>query len=233
MVAQPTGIQLPVDFPEASYNQIAIYVGPSQPRFAIAYRHYAGAWNAVGFRFKAAAEADDGFSASLSANSSVEHRYHQELLLFQFFSNAVAVLDSCAYALHAIGNMLEPLQFLLTGPSLRAADFRRVVKQFRCDFPSEPVSAALKAMDAHAIASELRDIRNILSHRVASTRAYTLSTGPGPDPPAVWNVDHLEPSSGLRALAVDAQITGRYRAWLSQELTALFPHIEAFVKGRL
>jgi hypothetical protein len=104
MVANTVGIQMPADFPLAAYNDIHAHIAPLQPRFPDAYRHYGGAWNAVEIRFRSTAEADDVFQLSLNDPSSVEQRFRQEVALFQFFTNSVSVLDSCAYALHALGN---------------------------------------------------------------------------------------------------------------------------------
>ncbi len=96
MVANTVGIQMPADFPLAAYNDIHAHIAPLQPRFPDAYRHNGGAWNAVAIRFRSAAEADDVFQSSLSDPSSVEQRFRQEVALFQFFTNSVSVLDSCA-----------------------------------------------------------------------------------------------------------------------------------------
>jgi hypothetical protein len=126
MVANTVGIQMPADFPLAVYNDIVAHVVPLQPRFPDAYRHNAGAWNAVAIRFRSAAEADDAFQSSLNEPNSIDQRFRQEAALFQFFTNSVSLLDSCAYALHSLGNMVDAAAFPLTGPSLRTADFRGV-----------------------------------------------------------------------------------------------------------
>jgi hypothetical protein len=232
MVANTIGIQMPPDFPEAVYNEIAAHIGPFQPRVSAAYRHYAGAWSAIAIRFRSAAEADDVFQSTLNEPTSVEQRFRQEVALFQFFTNAVSVLDSCAYALHAIANMIDPAAFPLTGRSLRTADFQGVTESFEQQFPADSLAIALVSTNADPLATELRDLRNILIHRVASTRSYVLSTA-GPDPPVRWEIDHLEASSGIQALSIDSPLTARYRSWLSGRLNALFAEINRFVRSRL
>jgi hypothetical protein len=127
---------MPADFPLAAYNDIHAHIAPLQPRFPDAYRHYGGAWNAVAIRFRSTAEADDVFQLSLNDPSSVEQRFRQEVALFQFFTNSVSVLDSCAYALHALGNVTDAAAFLLTGQSLTTAHFRGVANSFEERFPS-------------------------------------------------------------------------------------------------
>jgi hypothetical protein len=233
MVANTVGIQMSADFPEAAYNEIAAHVGPLQPRFSAAYRHHAGAWNAVAIRFRSAAEADDVFQSSLNELTSIEQRFRQEGALFQFFTNSVSVLDSCAYALHALANMIDSPAFPLTSQSLRTEDFRRVARSFEQQYPADSLAVALVSTDADALATELRDLRNILSHRVASTRSYVLSAAPGPNPPVRWELDHMEASSGIQALSIDSQLTARYRSWLAGRLDALFVEINRFVRLRL
>lgn len=143
MVANTVGIEMPADFPLAVYKDIHSEIAPLQPRFPNPYRHYAGAWNAVAIRFRSAAGADDEFQSSLNDSSSVEQRFRQEVTLFEFFTNLVSVLDSCAYALHAIGNMIDAVAFPLSGQSLRAADFRGVAKSFKQQFAADALAAAL------------------------------------------------------------------------------------------
>jgi hypothetical protein len=232
MVAKTFGIQMPADFPLAAYNDINAHIGPLQPRFPDAYRHKAGAWNAVAIRFRSAAEADDVFQSSLNEPSSVEQRFRQEVALFQFFTNAVSVLDSCAYALHALGNMIDPAAFPLTGQNLRTAHFRGVAKSFEERFPADPLTVALVSSNADALATELRDFRNFLTHRVASTRSYVMATS-GPNPPVRWEIGHLEALSGVQAIQIDSQLTGQYRSWLSSRLAVIFAAMNNFVRSHL
>ena len=232
MVANTVGIEMPADFPVAAYNDIAAHNARLQAGFPDPYRHYAGAWNAVAIRFRSAAEADDVFQLSLNEPSSVEQRFRQELALFQFFTNSVSVLDSCAYALHAIGNMIDAAAFQLTGQNLKAADIRGVAKSFKQRFPTDALAAALVSTNADALATELRDVRNFLSHRVASIRSYVMSTT-GPNPPVRWEVGHLEARSGIQALSIDTQLTRRFRSWAAGRLNSLFTAINGFVRSHL
>jgi hypothetical protein len=233
MVANTVGIEMPADFPLATYNDIHAHIAPLQPRFPDAYRHHAGAWNAVAIRFRSAAEADEVFQLSLNEPSSVEQRFRHEVALFQFFTNSVSVLDSCGYALHAIGNMIDAAAFPLTGQSLRGADLRGVAKSFEERFPIDALTVALMSTNADALATELRDLRNVLSHRVASTRSYVMPTKPGPNPPVRWEIDHLEARSGIQALSIDSQLTKRYRSWAAGRLNSLFTAINGFVRSHL
>ena len=200
---------MPSDFPLEAYNGIHAHVGPLQPRFRDAYRHNAGAWNAVAIRFRSAAEADDAFQSSLNEPNSIDQRFRQEAALFQFFTNSVSVLDSCAYALHSLGNMVDAAAFPLTGESLRTADFRGVPNLFEERFPADPLTVALVSTNADPLATELRDFRNFLTHRVASTRSYIMATA-GPNPPVRWEIGHLEALLGVQAIQIASRLTGQY-----------------------
>ena len=232
MVANTIGIHVPADFPLASYNDIHAHIGPLQPRFPDAYRHKAGAWNAVVIRFRSAAEADDAFQSSLNEPNSVEQRFRQEVALFQFFTNSVSVLDSLAYALHALGNMIDAAAFPLTGQSLRTADFRGVANSFDKRFSADALTVALVSTNADALATELRDFRNFLTHRVASTRSYVMATS-GPNPTVRWEIGHLEALSGVQAIQIDSRLTGQYRSWLSTRLAVIFAAMNNFVRSHL
>src|SRR6266536_3334957 len=83
---------------------------------------------------------------------------------------------------------------------------------------------------ADALATELRDLRNVLSHRVASTRSYVMPTKPGPNPPVRWEIDHLEARSGIQVLSIDSQLTKRYRSWAAGRLNSLFTAISGFFR---
>jgi hypothetical protein len=179
-----------------------------------------------------AAEADDAFQSSLNEQSSVEQRFREEVALFQFFTNSVSVLDSYAYALHALGNMIDAAAFPLTGESLRTAHFRGVAKSFEEPFPADPLIVALVSTNADPRATELRDFRNFLTHRVASTRVYFRSTA-GPNPPVRWEIGHLEALSGVQAVQVDRQLTGGYRSLLTGHLDLLLAAINNFVRSHL
>jgi hypothetical protein len=100
------------------------------------------------------------------------------------------------------------------GQSLKTADFRGVAKSFEEWFPADALTVALVATNAEALATELRDFRNFLTHRVASTRSYVLSTA-GPNPPVRWEIGHLEAASGVQAIQIDSQLTGQYRSSLT------------------
>ena len=72
VIAATVGIEVAPEFPVEVYNEIHAKIGPLQPRYVEEFRHYAGAWNAVAFRYRTATEADQGFRDAL-VNTKTPH----------------------------------------------------------------------------------------------------------------------------------------------------------------
>lgn len=228
MIVNSIGIEMPADFPSEEYNRVHARTQALQPRFPDVYAHHAGAWNAVAIRFRAMAESHDVFQSSLKDfTPQPEERFLQETALFHFFSNSMSVLDSFAYAIHALGHMVDPPSFVLTGKALKV-DFRGVVHSFQKQFLTDPFSAELISTEGDSLLVELRDLRNVLTHRVASTRSYISS-----EQIVRWHIGHLEPVSGLQSLVIDSALTPRYRTWIAARLSVLFAELRGFVQSRL
>lgn len=74
---------------------------------------FAGAWNAVAYRFQALVEAGDQFAISLTGDGPhppPEPRYHQEKSLIEFFAAGFDTFESAFYGLFAIGTMVTGLR---------------------------------------------------------------------------------------------------------------------------
>lgn len=224
---------MPPDFPEELYNTHLAQLASVQPQFPIEYRHHAGAWSAVAYRFRAAAEADYVYQETFAEASDAEERFRHEVALFGFFTNSVAVFDSCAYALYAMASIFEAAKFPMTPDRLRKVDFRSVATDFATHFPTEELTKKLSSIQGDLRQAEIRDIRNLLAHRVASTRSYTLSTGSGPNPAPVWYIDLYSPASGMTSFDIDGELTNRYRSFLAKSLEELLLSMATFVKSRL
>lgn len=231
--ALTVGIDLPGDFPLSEYNGVHDKVAPLQPQFTEAFRHYAGAWNAVAFRYRAAAESDDSYKEATAKPSTSLQRYAQEVALFGFFANAIATLDSLAYGAHAIGATMDPLSFALTADTLRHVGLHTAAAHFSRAFPSDPVGTALFGIANDPVHIEMREIRNALSHRSASARAFELSVGTRAPQSERWLVDHLQLKSGIQSIAIDAGTTARHRAWLSRQLLHTVGAMRQFCSAHL
>jgi hypothetical protein len=214
MAVRTVGIEVPPDFPEEAYNDFAEKLAPLQPKHREAYRHYAGGWNAVAYRFTSAAEFDAEFTKSTQTSTSVTERQIQERSLFGFFVFAVAVLDSAAYALHAVAHMIAPANFPLT--DLHRITFSSVTANFGENFASDRIASALQAICDDLEMSRLREIRNVLAHRVSTIRDYHSSSAT-----PTWDLQYHLLSSGLQKIEIDETTTSRSRNALSAQLACL------------
>ena len=230
MKVTTVGIGMPRDFPTRVYNDISARVGPLQPRYADAYRHYAGAWNALAIRFRSAAYADTAFRRELARTQTVLGRNREEEALFRFFGCLQSSLDSLGYGLHAIANIANATSFGLTAPELRAATPTNVATALSKAFPNEPIGPTLRSMLDEPTAVEIHELRNALTHRTATTRSIELSTLPYSGSSSRWQIDHLQLKTGLRALTIDAKATAHYRLWLAKKLQALLSAGLVFTK---
>jgi hypothetical protein len=223
VTARTVGIEVPADFPAAGYNEFAEKIGPLQPKHPKAYRHYAGGWNAVAYRFTSATEYDEEFAKSIGMASSPIERYIQERALFGFFMSAVAVLDGAGYALYAVAHMIRPADFSLADP--HRIKLSSVAEDFNKHFAPERIASALKdSCDNHEM-RQMREIRNVLAHRAATLRDYTSSS-----PTATWDLQYHLPASGAGKVKVDRAITGDMRTALSVQLGVIVDAACAFVR---
>src|SRR6266513_4666319 len=189
MTVNTVGIEVPLDFPTATYNEFHEKISPLQPKHSEAYKHYAGGWNAVAYRFASAADYDREFTRSIQTSTCVTERNIQEHSLFGFFMSGVAVLDSAAYALYAVAYMIAPGKFLLT--ELHRIAFSSVAVSFATHFSADPLASTLKAISENPEMIQLREIRNVLGHRASTTRAF------GPSATGIWELRHHHLSSRL------------------------------------
>lgn len=191
------------------------------------YEHYAGAWNAVAYRFEAAVEAGDDFEASLKSHGSAptpNERYRQDQALAGFFSSGFSVFESVFYALHTIAAFIEPASFSLAtpkarqqvSPTLTSAAYKRV-------FPSDPILGAFEELFADPTYIEWREIRNILTHRTAPGRTMYVGIGDDDAPETEWKLNSI-PLDG-------AMVRGR-RTEVARMLSTLLTAVSAFVSAR-
>ena len=100
VISQTIGIDMPGDFPTIAHNAVNDKLKLCQPRNPKVWSEYAGGWNAIAFRFSAAADADATFTASVKLPvASLEEYQVQEKALFAFFVTGYAAIESFTYAL--------------------------------------------------------------------------------------------------------------------------------------
>ena len=142
--------------------------------------------NAISYRFTAFAEYDDLFTTSISKHGTAppaEERYRQERNLFGFFSNGFSTFESFFYAAFAAAALIQPTRFPIGTPQQqRNITAGSTVAEYRRTFTNASVVQALEDLTKDPSYLQLKEIRNILSHRSAPGRTIHVAFGDEPAP---------------------------------------------------
>lgn len=221
-------VEMPAGFPSAQFDATYALVQSLHPHHAELRLHFVGAWLALSYRYRAMHEYGREFTALIAADGlsvAGQKRYLQERALFGFFGNAFAAFEACFFGLFAIGAILAPANFPLT----TEADQRRVAPDttlaaFRRAFPTDLLVTALEAVADDVEFRNLREIRNVLTHRVAPGRTHYVAVEESLLPPAEWKVFNI---------ALDEHTTNTREKEVSRLLTNLLCAAESFSNTRL
>jgi len=220
------GIDMPAEFPITSYETIHAIIAPPRSTDPL-YQHYAGAWNAIAIRFRAAFEYGDKFVESFKAHGAAplpEERYDQQKVLFNFFNSGFSVFESTFYALYVFGAFLKPNDFpLTTMKNQKDVSPQSTERAYAKSFPKDPILTAFQLLFSDQEYIQWRDYRNILTHRTAPGFIIRLSAGRRPPQPTIWKMNNKP---------FDDSITIDGKKELSRLLTNLLDASEIFVKRK-
>ena len=233
------GIVIPSDFPAAHYEAIIERVrnrNGRNPIDAHVLSQFLGAWNGVAYRFRSCAEHDAVYTESVNRAGvapPVEERYVQERELFGFFVTGLAVIESIAYGLFAVGAMLDAANF----PMLTPSDMRRVSPKFTADkltlaFPSENIAAALNQVLVSQEFIDWSNARNILAHRASPGRLLTSSATFGLQTGNVTNIRDEAVWQDIQ-IQIDNDTTTTRRVWMAKTASDILAAADIFTSGHL
>lgn len=211
------------DFPVGPYEEVHRLVVSRWASHEL-YEHYAGAWNAVAYRFHATVQAGDEFEQSLDAHGSAppsDERYRQDQALANFFSNGFSTFESIFYGLHTIAAFVDPANFSLATPKARQqVSPTQTSATFKRAFPNDPILVVLETLFSDPAYQEWREIRNILVHRTAPGRQMYVGIGSDDAPETEWKLNKIPLDSSM--------VRGR-RIELSRVLNSLLGGVAVFV----
>lgn len=191
------------------------------------YKHYAGAWNALAYRFRAAVDSAEQFATLLrqhGASPAPEARYLQERALFDFYSSGFSVFECTFYALYTFGALLEPNTFSLASErAQQQVSPSRTREAFKRAFPRDPIVATVGALFADPEYQKWREVRNVLTHRTAPGRTVYVSIGQDDTPPTEWKLNNSP---------LDESISADGARELSRLITLLVTAAATFVESR-
>lgn len=215
------------DFPAASYETVHTVVVRARSNDPL-YHHYAGAWNALAYRYSEMADRGDEFTSLLDRFGSTpepSQRYEQERAVFDFFSSAFSVLEATFYALYTFGAFLGQASFnLSTERDQQRVTPTRTKEAVAAAFPTDPIVGALDKLFADPRYQRLREIRNVLTHRAAPGRKIFVSLGDEGEPAVEWKLNNIP---------FDSSLVANSRRDLSELLADLLAAISDFVRRRL
>lgn len=215
------GLEMPEDFDAVPYEAIHSRVVAWKDTCPDAYAQYAGAWNAVAYRFMSCAEHDAAFTKSIQQGGDAPpppERYIQERELFSFFVTGLIVIESFCFGLFAIASMVDSENFpIKTAKDLRFINLQHTVIQFTKAFPEEGIAITLRKTLGDDTYKEWKEIRNILAHRAAPGRTIYVPTRRSA-PAALWKV----------GIQLDENTTFSRRKWLATIMDSLLRETDNF-----
>ena len=219
---------MPSDFPIDLYEAVHIRVNKKKTIYPDTWSQYAGAWNAVAYRFLACADYDQAFTESIQRAGNAPpptERYNQERALFGFFVTGLSVIESLCYGSFAVASMIDVQNFPMTTPqNLKDINPEYTTKKFISVFPTDPITILLKQLTTSQDYRDWKDIRNILAHRSAPGRTIQFSINPG---------SQIDGALWINGINIDINMTSSKRQWLSTILRKLLEETNSFTTGRL
>lgn len=166
---------MPAEFPRDSFETVQ----RSLSRFSQQSGHsqFIGAWNAISYRYMGVVEYDEYFTASITEYGPAPAqplRYRQERDLFGFFVSAGSVFDAYAFGMYAIGALLVPNNFSLAEEW--KIDWKSTTTRYRDAFSNDPILRVLDNIWNDSAFEDIRNVRNVLTHRAVPPRHFTMSS---------------------------------------------------------
>ena len=225
------GITVPEDFPLVAYEAVATRINARQSANPIAWPEFAGAWNAVAYRFRGCTEYHQSYTESVRREGDAQaqpERYFQERDLIGFFVTGLATIDSLFYGLFAIASMLDDKTFKIEtdGQRRKISLNTDTLTLFSNAFPGAMITDALRDLQRDQDYQNWKTMRNILSHRSAPGRQIrvNIQAGPGREKRQISQ----ESAFWMGHVPIDELTTATKRKWLVKTLGDLLNATDAF-----
>jgi hypothetical protein len=179
MITNTTGVNLPDEFDVATFDAVSKLLGAFGETHPSERSSFAAAWNAVGFRFRAAYDYSREFTASISQSVGPggDERYRQDHCIFGFTTSALSTLECICFAAYCIGSIASPSAFpVTTAKDLRQIKPEEVARRFRAEYPQAGLTVEISEIIAAPGYTDLGELRNFLSHRGSLPRQFRMSS---------------------------------------------------------
>lgn len=228
------GFEPPVDFPVEPYEKVHLCLTKYKDLNKAQWHLFALGWNGLAYRYRALAECDQAFTASikLSASPIPEVRYEQGKSFFGFFTNSVSAVSSFFFSMYCVASILDVNNFPVTRPEDLNVYPKDVEDRFQRYFGGETLQKNMTWCLKESMYWKLNDIHRVLMHRGMPPRRFhkggdlhDKTTMPSNLPASSdkWKLD----------LPVDESSTNSHRQWLSNALDRLVSSAADFCGKRL
>lgn len=211
---------LPVDFPtdllETEYRRLLdLFQPPREIR-----SHWAMAFKAVAYRFRAAAEYDGLFQELIAKHGvapAVDIDYGHDKALFGFFVSGLSSIEAFYYAAHVLAAAIDSEAFRTDVRSLGLIKPSTVVRDFEDRWSDLQLTCALRELVADPMYDRWRHVRNVLAHRAVLLKDIYIS--PGGTDAVSWNLERAGTRSSADTFSIS--VTKDHRVWLAGQLRTL------------
>jgi hypothetical protein len=190
-----------------------------------AFKGFAGGWNGLIMRFRAADEYAVAASGSLArqhGSLSGEERYQQERTIFGFFASSMSAIECCCFSIYHLGKMSIPAAFAESARGIKVSTTATAVVR---SYPTTQIAQRLTSLQADSKWTDLGEIRNTLLHRESPGITFHASTTAAPPPPpAEWSD---------RGVVLQPAMVNGPRTWLGSTVTDLVDATLDFVTSEL
>ncbi len=224
-------LEMPIGFPCEEWTSFSQSISPKMDASGIdrLLSYVANGWNAIPWRYRAFAEADESFRVNLHANDTFEERYAQENALFAFHAAGVSIVECYAFALSAVTEFMSGRGHKFSQPGfVTNMGMRSLRERVDARFGSDPFKEILDLFFNDPMWKKLFERRHIFTHRGAPPRGYWVG-GPKHGTAELKLAAHDQPEDVLVSDALTADIF----AWLTRELGVLVKEGESFALRHL
>ena len=211
------------------------------------YEHFYSAWVGVAFRLRACDIHSEDFTALFQRTQGTAQGkdvYQEDDALFGFFVKGLAALEAFYYSLYALGALIItptqepsvppsdkfPLLTHLVDPTHRGSSPRLITPKKTSDayiqtFPGQPLTELLGRIQKDEMYRGWSEIRNILTHRVATVGRNIQMSSPN----FLSNKPPLSVKPWGMDLTLDATTTAFRYTWLRETINVALEETVAFV----
>jgi hypothetical protein len=212
-------LAMPADFPVKPFEAVLETRRAHRESRPEAWGEFASGWNALCWRYRAAADHADAFTRSVQKDGpgpEPEARYRQEEHLFTFFVAGLSTLEAFAYGTWAMVWASGDAAFALsTEAKRRQVKLRTLDKRLVLHYPATPLADTVRKLVANAEFAKWTRLRNTLAHRGSPGRHHVLG---GP--------------TGWADVGIGDETTAPRRVWLAMTLGELLEAAVLFASER-